>query len=60
MLAHLFDEPLGEEASKIGAKVPRVQDQLLLQFALRKAPQCTLATARTNAHETLARAKQGC
>ena len=41
MAAHLLDELLGEKRDKIGAKVPRVQDQLLLQFALRNAQQCT-------------------
>ena len=41
MLAHLLDEHIGEGRHKIGSKAPWVQDELLLQFALRNAQQCT-------------------
>ena len=41
MLADLLDEHIGEGRHKIGSKAPWVQDELLLQFALCNAQQCT-------------------
>ena len=54
MLAHLLDEHIGEGRHKIGSKAPWVQDELLLQFALCNAQQCTCGHSTHNARDTLA------